>query len=160
MRSTKRKKIFFIRKARLVDVRTIHHLINNYAKRRILLPRSLNYIYDNIRDYFVCENSRHRVVACCALHIAWENLAEVKSLAVGKSYQGNDIGRRLLQACVDDAKRLGAKRVFALTYIPRFFVKSGFKRIRKSKLPAKIWRECIDCSLFPDCEEIAVVKEL
>jgi amino-acid N-acetyltransferase len=156
----KKPRSITIRKARVFDVMAIHHLINSYARRKIMLPRSLNHIYDNIRDYFVAESIRGKIIACCALHVAWEDLAEVKSLAVNRDYQRKHVGTKLLFKCLGEAKQLGAKRVFALTYVPKFFIANGFKRISKTKLPGKIWRECIDCPLFPDCEEIAVVKVL
>ncbi len=158
-RKNRRTKIL-TRKATLGDVKEIHILINKFAKRKLLLPRSLSYIYDNIRDFFVCENREKRIVGCCALHIVWEGLAEIKSLAVKRSYQGRHIGTILAKRCLNEAGELNVDRVFALTYNPEFFRKLKFSRTNKSLLPAKVWRECIDCPLFPNCEEIAVIKKL
>ena len=149
-----------IRKTTLDDVKTIHGLVNAFAKRKLLLPRSLSYIYDSIRDFVVCENRRKQIVGCCAVHIVWEGLAEIKSLAVKKSYQGRHIGKTLVEHCLKEAQELKVDRVFALTYAPEFFLKLKFSRVNKARLPAKVWRECVECHLFPDCEEVALIKYL
>lgn len=151
---------FTIRKALISDVKSIQLLINQNAKKGLMLPRSLSHIYDNIRDFFVCENSRGTVVGCCALHIVWEDLAEIKSLVVKTRYRGNDIGTMLISHVIEDAKRIGVVRVFTLTYVPDFFKKNKFRRLDKKNLPAKVWRECIECPLFPDCGEVALHRKL
>ena len=97
---------------------------------------------------------------CCALHIAWENLAEIKSLAVDESKQRKGIGVELVKQALEDAKNLKVKRVFALTYVPEFFEKLGFKRIEHAELPHKIWSECIKCVKFPDCAENALAMDI
>jgi amino-acid N-acetyltransferase len=103
---------------------------------------------------------RGRIIGCSALHISWENLAEIKSLAVTSNKQRKGIGRELILVCLKEAKNLGAKKVFALTYRPDFFKKFGFRRIKNSALPHKIWAECCNCPKFPDCKEIAVMREV
>lgn len=148
-----------IRKARVPDVPEIQSLINTFADKNIMLPRSLSTLYENVRDFFVLEEDG-RIVGCCALHITWEDLAEIKSLAVDESLHGRGYGRALVQACVEEARTIGVPRVFALTYIPSFFEKLGFVRIDKSKLPHKVWTECINCPKFPNCGEEAVILEL
>ncbi|GAB4540575.1 MAG: N-acetyltransferase [Thermodesulfovibrionia bacterium] len=148
-----------IRKAVIGDVKEIHSLINKFAKKDKMLPRSLNEIYENIRDFFVCID-RGRVVGVSAIHILWEDLAELRSIAVLNGYQGKGIGKELLKYCIKEAKRLGIKRVFALTYHPEFFRDSGFKDIDKNRLPQKIWGDCLKCPKFPECDEVAVIKEL
>jgi amino-acid N-acetyltransferase len=148
-----------IRKATINDIKEIQELINFYAKKDQMLPRSLNELYENIRDFFVDEEDG-RVIGCCALHIAWEDLAEVKSLAVHESMQKKGIGERLVKEALDDAKKLKVKRVFALTYVPEFFEKLGFKRIEHAELPHKIWSECIKCVKFPDCAENALAMDI
>lgn len=148
-----------IRKATVDDVKGIHALVNFYAKRDRMLPRSLNEIYENIRDFFVYIDGR-KVSGCCALHVDWEDLAEIKSLAVAKPKSGKGIGAKLLQHCLEDAKTLKVKRIFALTYVPEFFKKYGFRIINKDTLPHKIWTECIKCPYFPNCKEIALMKEI
>ncbi|MBN2453096.1 MAG: N-acetyltransferase [Candidatus Omnitrophica bacterium] len=148
-----------IRKATVQDVKKIQKLINFYAKRDKMLPRSLNELYDSVRNFFVyCEGKN--IYGCCALDIDWEDLAEIKSLAVARSRVNNGIGGKLLHECLKDAKKLKIKKVFALTYVPEFFEKFGFSLIDKKDLPHKIWSECIKCVYFPDCNEIAMAKEI
>jgi amino-acid N-acetyltransferase len=148
-----------IRKATIEDIKDMQELINFYAKQDRMLPRSLNELYENIRDFFVYEEAG-KILGCCALHIAWENLAEVKCLAVEESSQKKGIGVMLVKQALEDAKKLKVKRVFALTYAPLFFEKLGFKRIEHAELPHKIWSECIKCIKFPDCEEIALALDI
>lgn len=124
-----------------------------------MLPRALNAIYENIRDFFVLEDAG-RIVGCCALHVTWGDLAEVKSLAVDESLHGRGYGKMLLNACLDEAREMGVPKLFALTYVPEFFERAGFSRVDKATLPHKIWSECINCPKFPDCGEEAVILEL
>jgi amino-acid N-acetyltransferase len=145
-----------IRKAKFSDIKEIQRLINCYAQEGVLLPRSLNELYENIRDLFVWKEKR-KLLGCCALHISWENLAEIKSLAVSRKARRKGIGSRLLQSALSEAKGLGMKRVFALTNQEKFFKRNGFKKIKKEKLPHKIWGECIRCPKFPDCDEVAMI---
>lgn len=148
-----------IRKARIPDVPEIHRLINTFAERNAMLPRALSAIYENLRDFLVAEEDG-RVAGCCALHVTWSDLAEVKSLAVDESMQGRGLGAKLVQVCLDEARQMGLPSVFALTYVPDFFEKMGFSRVDKSTLPQKIWTECINCPKFPDCGEEAVRIQL
>lgn len=148
-----------IRKATVKDVKDILELINYYAKKDQMLPRSLNELYENIRDFFVYEKDG-QIVACMAFHVTWEDLGEIRSLAVHETSQKHKIGTALVRAAFEDAEKLNLKRVFALTYVPSFFEKFGFKRVEHSELPHKIWSECIKCVKFPDCKEIALVKEI
>lgn len=149
-----------IRKAKLADVPHIVKLINGFADRGELLHRSLNEIYENIRDYYVAEDESGEVGGCCALHVSWENLAEIKSLVIADSLQRSGVGTRLLAACLDDARELCVPRIFALTYKPEFFEKNGFRRVDKAELPHKIWSECINCPKFPDCGEEALIRDI
>ena len=148
-----------IRKAKIKDIKKIQELINSFAKHDIMLSRSLNELYENIRDFWVAEE-KGRVVGCSALHISWDDLAEVKSLAVAKKHQGKGLGRELVEVCLEEADNLGAKKIFVLTYKPEYFKKFGFKRVKHESLPHKIWAECINCCKFPDCNEIALLKSL
>ncbi len=148
-----------IRKAKLEDVKEIQRLIKQYSTRGDILPRSLSEIYDDLRDFLVFIQNR-KMVGICALHICWEDLAEVRSLAVKEEDRKKGIGAKLVKACLEEAKTLGARRVFALTYQTGFFEKLGFKTVDKTVLPHKIWSDCLKCVKFPDCDEVAVVKEL
>jgi amino-acid N-acetyltransferase len=147
------------RKATIKDINEIQNLINYFAKKDLMLPRSLNELYENIRDFWVAEE-KGKVIGCCALHISWDDLAEIKSLAVQQKRHKKGIGKKLVSVCLEEAGQLGAKKVFVLTYKPGFFKKFAFRRIRHTNLPHKIWAECIKCCKFPDCQEIALLKVL
>lgn len=148
-----------IRKARITDIKQIQRLVNSFAAKGLMLPRSLNELYENIRDFWVAEE-RGRAVGCCALHISWNDLAEIKCLAVEKNKQNKGIARQLVNGCIAEAKEFGAKKLFVLTYRQDYFKKFGFKKIKHSELPHKIWAECINCPKFPDCQEVALLKVL
>jgi amino-acid N-acetyltransferase len=148
-----------LRKAKIHDVGQIQELINHFAAAGDMLPRSQSELYEALRDFFVVDR-KGEIVACGALHIAWKDLAEIKSLVVAGSMQGKGLGKRILDACLAEARHLGINRIFALTYKPQFFIKQGFTRIDRSLLPHKIWTECIKCVKFPDCNEIPVIIDL
>jgi len=147
-----------IRKARMSDVKAIQKLIADYARKGDMLPRSLSDIYENLRDYFVFEDDGD-VVGSAAIHIMWEDLAEVRSLAVQDGKMRRGVGTQLVEACISEAIVLGIARVFALTYKPEFFERLGFQRVDKAELPHKIWTDCLKCAKFPDCDEIALVAD-
>jgi amino-acid N-acetyltransferase len=148
-----------LRKAKIYDVNQIQELINHFAAAGDMLPRSQSELYESLRDFFVLD-LKGEIVACGALHIAWKDLAEIKSLVVAGSMQGQGLGKRIVDACLAEACQLGINRIFALTYKPQFFIKLGFKRIDRSLLPHKIWTDCIKCVKFPDCNEIPVILDL
>lgn len=144
-----------IRKARIPDVKVIHKLLLIYAQQGLMLSRSLSDIYEALRDFYVIEE-QGQVIGTVSLHICWEDLAEVRSLAVSPDHMRQGVGRLLVQSCIDEARQLGLKKLFALTYQPGFFSKMGFHLIEKSELPQKIWGDCIKCPKFPDCDETAM----
>jgi amino-acid N-acetyltransferase len=148
-----------IRKAKLSDVKEIQRLTKPYSARGEILPRSLSELYDHLRDFFVYIRDR-KVVGTCALHICWEDLAEIRTLAVEEGDQRRGVGAKLVKACLEESKELGVKKVFALTYRTEFFERQGFQKVDKSTLPHKIWSDCLKCVKFPDCDEIALIKEL
>lgn len=150
-----------IRKATVADVGFIYRLLKMHADRGELLPRSLSDLYDDVRDFTVFEDKNGgSVVGVCALHVCWEDLAEIRSLAVAEPYQRRGIGSTLIEAALAEAHKLRITRVFALTYSPDFFKKHGFQIVDKSSLPQKVWAECIKCVKFPDCDEVAMLKPL
>jgi amino-acid N-acetyltransferase len=148
-----------VRKATVGDVPAMQQLVNKFADKGDMLHRSLIELYENVRDFFVIEVDS-KVVACAALHISWEDLAEVKSLAVAEDNQGKGWGTVLVEACIEEAKTLDIPRVFALTFKPNFFEKFGFTVAERSSFPRKIWTECIYCPKYPDCNEVAVILQL
>lgn len=147
------------RKAKLSDAKTIHNLINAAAATGAVMPRSLSEIYESIRDFLVAEENG-KITGCCSLHIAWENLAEVRSLVIIPAQQKKGVGAKLLQATLKEAKQLALPKVFALTNQPEFFQKYGFERISRKALPHKIWGDCLKCPKFPKCDEVALWKKL
>lgn len=151
-----------IRKPVIQEIRSIHKLLAHYADQGLLLPRPLVELYDHLRDFFVIEdNSREdSILAVCALGICWEDLAEIRSLAVLEGHHGKGFGSTLVERCLEEARVLGLKKVFTLTYIPDFFSRMGFREVEKSILPHKIWADCLKCSKFPDCDETAMMREV
>jgi amino-acid N-acetyltransferase len=148
------------RPARVGDVLAIHDLIRTFADRKLMIRRSQGELYESIRDFFVATGDDGQVVGCAGLHVFWEDLAELKSLAVAESMHGRGVGRILVDRCWQAAEELGIKTVFTLTYVPEFFEKCGYHRIDKAELPHKIWNECVRCPLFPTCNEIALIRTL
>ena len=149
-----------VRSARIADARPIHQLLLKYAGDGLVLPRSLSDIYEYIRNFYVYEDQNGNVVGAVCLQISWEDLAEVRSLAVAEAASGRGVGRQLVEQCLDEARALGLQKVFALTYKVRFFEKLGFQEIEKSELPHKIWGDCIKCAKFPECDETAMIIKL
>ena len=151
-----------IRKAVIEDVRTIHRVLSHYGNQGLLLARPLSEIYDHLRDFFVLvgEDQERKIAGMCALGICWEDLAEIRSLAVLEDQQGAKVGTQLVEACLHEARSLGIKRVFALTYVEGFFAKLGFRIVDKSQLPQKVWSDCLKCPKFPECDETAMVLDL
>lgn len=145
-----------IREAVSKDIVKIQEIINYYASKGYMLPRSLNELYENTRNFLV-EEREGEIVGCCGLYIVWEDLAEIKSLAVKEEYRGQNIGGRLIKESLKNAKKLKISKVFALTFIPEYFKKFKFREVDKSILPHKIWSDCIKCVYFPNCGETAVV---
>jgi len=148
-----------IRKARIDDVKAIQTLVNAYADQGQMLPRSLNELYENLRDFFVDE-ADGTLRGVCALHISWDGLAEIRSLAVQKGMTGKGIGAGLVRECLLEAGELGAVRVFVLTYQDGFFRKLGFDDVDKKELPHKIWTDCLNCVKFPNCDESSLIITL
>jgi amino-acid N-acetyltransferase len=151
-----------LRKARIQDVESIHAILARSADRALLLPRSLSELYEHLRDFYVIENSEAegRIAGVCGLAISWEDLGEIRSLAVADESQKRGLGSTLVEACLSEAGELGLSRVFVLTLIKGFFARFGFRVVQRASLPHKIWADCIKCPKFPDCDEIAMMLEL
>ncbi|MGE5552245.1 MAG: N-acetyltransferase [Bacteroidota bacterium] len=145
-----------LRKARMSDVESIHRLINEYAGQGLMLGRSRNMLYENLREFTVVEEEG-RFLGTGALHIIWEDLAEIRALALEPDCQRRGIGRRLVEALIEEARSLEIGTVFALTYQTEFFAKCGFRTVAKEDMPQKVWKECINCPKFPHCDEVAMV---
>jgi amino-acid N-acetyltransferase len=150
---------FPIEKATMADAPLIQDLVSSFAALGEMLPRPLAEIYEQLRDFLVVHDNE-RLVACAGLHIMWEDLAEIRSLAVLDEWQDKGVGVVLVEACLNEARALGIATVFALTRQPSFFEKMGFHQADVMALPRKVWGECFRCPKFPNCDETAVIIEL
>ena len=149
-----------IRKAFVNEVTQIQRVLKHYGDKGILLPRSLSELYEHLRDFYVISDEDGSIIAVCALGLCWEDLAEIRSLAVAENFQGNNYSVMLVEKCIEEARNLGLKKIFTLTYVPEYFKKLGFRVVDKSELPHKVWSDCLKCTKFPDCDETALVKEI
>lgn len=148
-----------LRKAKMGDVNQIRRLINGFANEGKMLPVSLNMLYERLRNFWVVERDG-KVIGCAALKIVWKDLGEIRSVAISKKYQGKGYGKMLVKKILEEAEQIELKKVFTLTYVPEFFEKLGFEKIIKSKLPHKVWSDCINCPKFPRCDETAMLITL
>ncbi|MCP4647558.1 MAG: N-acetyltransferase, partial [bacterium] len=142
------------KKARITDVPQIHKLVNSFGSQGLMLARPLSEIYENLRDFFVVREGEE-LLGCGALHICWEDLVEVKSVAVLEGNQGKGIGAVIVEACIEEARSLDVAELFVLTYEPDFFTRFGFNQVDLMELPRKVWGECQRCPKYPDCDENA-----
>jgi amino-acid N-acetyltransferase len=167
---------FLIRKARITDVKDIMNLINGFAAANFVLPRGPQYIYENIRDFVVAvrpdpnhtQQSQEQetaekpllILGCGSLHVLWEDLAEVRSLAVLARYQKQGLGRRMIDYMKEEARGLGIKKLFAFTLAEGFFQALGFEPKGTQELPAKVWGECSRCPKYFKCDEVGMILDL
>ncbi len=147
------------RKATFIDVESIHKLINDYADKGLMLARSRNVLYETLRDVILAENDGE-IVGVGALHLVWDELAEIRAMAVDPQFTKQGIGQKIVEDLTKEAQVLGIKTLFTLTYQPGFFAKQGFHEVPKEKLPHKVWKECINCAKFPNCDETAMIKNI
>jgi amino-acid N-acetyltransferase len=148
-----------MRPATVYDVPRIQEIINSHAELGKMLFKSLAQLYEALRDFAVYEEDG-QVVGCVALTVIWADLAEIRSLAVDSSCIGRGIGRKLVEWCIDEARRLHIRKLMALTYEQRFFEKLGFEVVAKENLPLKVWSDCVRCPKRDGCDEIAMLRVL
>lgn len=148
-----------LRKAMMSDIAPILQLINGYAAQGVMLPRTEFELSENIRDFTVV-SSQDRLVGCGALHFYSPHVGEIRSLAVDQQWKTHGVGRRLLEALVEEARAYSLDAVFAFTYVDRFFRKLGFQEVERGELPLKAWKDCLRCPKFQCCDEIAMVRVL
>jgi amino-acid N-acetyltransferase len=148
-----------LRKAQIQDVKDIQKLLTHFANRGDMLSRSLSELYEALRDFYIFEEEG-KLLGTAALHIVWEDLAEIRSVAVSDEAGRKGTGTQLVRACIDEGRAIGLKRLFCLTYKPDFFGRFGFRIVDKSELPHKVWGDCMKCVKFPDCDEIAMILDL
>jgi amino-acid N-acetyltransferase len=148
-----------IRKAELRDVPALYKLMSRYVLERVLLPRPLTNLYEDVWEFTVAEQDG-RFLGCGALKFYNQELAEIRSLCVDEQLKSNGAGRKLTEALLDEAERYGLKTVFALTAVPTFFEKMGFQEVPRERFPVKVYEDCLGCPKFSCCDEIAVSYEL
>ena len=148
-----------LRRARVTDVPAIHELVNAHASDGVMLPRARSKLYDFLRD-FVAYEEDGELVATGALHIVWESLGEIRSVAVKEPFRGRRIASEIVEHLLSEAILLGLERVLGLTVIPEFFKRFGVEPVERSTLPHKVWADCVHCPHFPDCGEVAMVRRL
>lgn len=148
-------------KAKLSDIPQMQELVSQDVKDGIILSRSDDEVSTNIRSYVLVKDAK-KVVGYAALHIHSPRLAEIRSLIVSADYRGQNIGKKIVQFTLEEARDLGVEEdVLVLTYLPNFFIKLGFNEISKESIPEhKIWADCIKCIHFPVCNEISLVYKL
>ena len=152
--------MFKYRKPTFTDVEEIYNLIAGYAAEGVMLPKPHSVLYETIREFIVAEETESgKVVGVGALHLTWNELAEVRSMAVHPDYTRHGIGAEIVKRLLEEGKVVGVKKFFTLTYKPEFFQSLGFLTVTRESLPHKIWKECIDCPKFPNCDEIAMTLE-
>lgn len=149
-----------IRRATVADVPAMGRIINDCAEFGLMLPRSRSSLYENVREFHVAEDGEGQVVGVCGLSVVWANLAECCALAVEPSQRGKGLGRRLVDACVEEARVLGIRTIMTLTYERVFFEKLGFAVVDRQNLPLKVWSECVRCPKNQACDEIAMTRVL
>jgi len=148
-----------LRAARVDDVDAMLALINGYAREDRMLERSREFLVEHLRDFFVAVHGE-QLLGCCALAVLTADLAEVRSLAVVPVASSRGVGKALVDACVSEARRLGLRRVFALTLVPAFFEKCGFTLVSLGRLPEKSTAECPVCPKRFACDEQAMLLHL
>jgi amino-acid N-acetyltransferase len=148
-----------VRKASMQDIPALLELINGYAGKGIMLPRTEFELSENMRDFSVAYDG-NKLTGCGALHFYSPTIGEVRSLAVAESHKTHGIGRLIVEALVYEAKMYGLDAAFAFTYVPGFFAKVGFNEVERGELPLKAWKDCLRCPKFNNCDEIAVLRVL
>ncbi len=162
-----------IKKAQVRDVQEILDLINGYAAADMMLPRGPQYLYENIRDFVIASDHKvpvysmmetrevlHLIVGCGSLHVLWDDIAEIRAMAIHPDYQHLGLGRKLVASMTEEAKQLGIRRLYTFTLTEDFFKPLGFKRQKRDQLPAKMWGECSRCPKYFKCDEVGMVRVL
>jgi len=153
---------YVIRKARLSDVNEMYRIINYYAERQLMLPKTQLQLYENLRDYSVAADlsDSNQLQGCGALHIYWENLAEIRAIAIAPGETRKGLGTLLVNQLLNEAREMKLEQVFLFTYEPKFFSSFGFIQVEHSAMPLKVYNECFHCPKFNKCDEVAMVLHL
>jgi len=162
-----------IQKAQIGDVEEILELVNGFASSNLMLPRGPQYLYENIRDFVIAIDENipvytrtdtkeviNLMVACGSLHVLWEDIAEVRALAIHPDYQHLGLGSRIVEFMEEEAGKIGIHRLFTFTMTEDFFKALGFRKINRKDLPPKVWGECSRCPKYFQCDEVGMVLDL
>lgn len=149
-----------VRPARIGDMRQVEPLVNSFARRNLMLPKTQDQLLRSFREFVVALDENQRVVGCGALRVYTESLGEITSLAVDERAHGLGIGRELVQRLSEEARQLDVRTLFALTLKPEFFHKLGFRTVPKEMFPLKVWSDCRSCPKLHACDEITVAADL
>jgi len=162
-----------IHRAQIRDVEEILELINGFASSNLMLPRGPQYLYENIRDFVIAVDEdvpvytltdtkevMNLMVACGSLHVLWEDIAEVRALAIHPDYQHLGLGSRIVEFMEEEARQIGIHRLFTFTMTEDFFKALGFHKIKRKDLPPKVWGECSRCPKYFQCDEVGMVLDL
>ncbi len=137
-------KVVTVRRARTSDVPAVRRLINAYVRDRILLDKATVTLYEDIQEFWVAERDEDgAVIGCGALHVMWEDLAEVRTLAVDPEVKGGGVGHHLLEKLLQTARWLGVRRIFCLTFEVDFFAKHGFVEIGETPVDGDVYSELL-----------------
>ena len=147
------------RKATFNDIEQIFQIVNDYASDGVMLARSRNTLYETLRDMVVAEDEQGTIVGVGGLHILWDRLAEIRTMAVSPRLTRRGIGAEIVKRLLEEGRKIGVTKFFTLTYKPGFFQTLGFHTVTKETLPPKVWKDCIDCPKFPNCDAIALIRE-
>lgn len=132
-----------VRRARTGDVRAIAQLVGGYARERILLDKETVTYFESVQEFQVAVGSSDEVIGCGALHVIWEDLAEVRTLAVAESWRKSGVGSRLLEVLVQQARDVGVRRLFCLTFEVEFFARHGFVEIEGTPVAPEVYPELL-----------------
>ncbi|MDT0446900.1 amino-acid N-acetyltransferase [Streptomyces johnsoniae] len=133
-----------VRRARTTDVPAVRRLIDGYSRGGILLDKATVTLYEDIQEFWVAERDHDaRVVGCGALHVMWEDLAEVRTLAVDPLLKGRGVGHQVLEKLLLTARRLGVRRIFCLTFEVEFFARHGFREIGDAPVDGDVYSELL-----------------
>jgi amino-acid N-acetyltransferase len=147
------------RKAKSTDVEALFELIQGYAEKGIMLPRSREALLRHIDSFIVAEENG-RLIGCGSLFRLGSDLVEIRSLGMAEGYKGLGLGSRMVDALIEEARAMGVPKVMALTYAEDFFRKNGFEVVDKEIFPEKVWTDCIHCAKQHCCDEIAMLMML
>jgi amino-acid N-acetyltransferase len=156
------EQVIRVRKARMADVAAMHSMINHYAEKQLMLPKAHLQLYETLRDYSVAVEAGDdsMVLGCGSLHLYWEDLAEIRAVAVLPGIAHKGIGSRVVEALIDEGRSYGLEQIFVFTYVPAFFSRFGFVQVEHRSMPLKVFNECFHCPKFNTCDELAMVLHL